>query len=276
MFAEISRVGTGYHARIKLVDADNVVRGTRELSHPSERCADIVAAMALSMSIAIDPDSLMGPRIVADAGAPSPVVDASSEPTPLPSPSAPPLAAAPTTSGRPPDAPPAPLHLEVGLGPSLWLGASPAPNVGGFVFARLRFRWFSVALEGRGDLPASHAVSTGTVQTSLFFGGVSPCAHLEWAGRLPGALGFCGVVAVGSLRATSQNVTTPSEDSALHAAVGPRLVLEVPLFRGFSVGARAEGLVTLTPQRLRIDGAEAYTLSRFSLGIGLNAIVRFF
>ncbi len=280
MFAEISRVKTGYHARIKLVDADNVVRGTRELSHPSDQCADIVDAMALSMSIAIDPDSLLGPkpRVLDDGGAPTSVVyDASSESKLAPAPTAP-------TAPAPPADPSAPvreasgpaLHLEAGLGPSLWFGAAPAPNLGAHLFARLRGRWLSLGLEGRADLPASRDVSAGTVQTSLVLVGVSPCAHLEWEGRLPGALGLCGVAALGSLRATSRNVTTPLDDSAIHAALGPRLVLEIPLFRGFSLGARAEGLATLTPQSLRIDGADAYTLSRFSLGVGLGAIVRFF
>ena len=59
LFAEISKVGREYRARIKLVDDNNVVRGTRELAYEGENCADIIDTMALSMSIAIDPTSLM-------------------------------------------------------------------------------------------------------------------------------------------------------------------------------------------------------------------------
>src|SRR5262249_33053485 len=61
LFAEIERVGTTYRARVRLVDDGNIVRGARDLMHGTARCADLVDAMALTMSIAIDPRSLAGP-----------------------------------------------------------------------------------------------------------------------------------------------------------------------------------------------------------------------
>src|SRR5438445_535002 len=57
VFVEISGEEDAFRAKIKLVDDEQLVRGVRELSHPGKVCASIIATLALSISIAIDPDS---------------------------------------------------------------------------------------------------------------------------------------------------------------------------------------------------------------------------
>src|SRR5262249_14357059 len=61
LYAEVGRKDDVYRAHVKLVDEKNVVRGARSLEHRGGVCADVIDAMALSMSIAIDPRSLVGP-----------------------------------------------------------------------------------------------------------------------------------------------------------------------------------------------------------------------
>jgi hypothetical protein len=57
MFVEVTAVTGGYTAQLKLIDGENVVRGDRAL-HLRGRCAELMEAMALTISIAIDPMSV--------------------------------------------------------------------------------------------------------------------------------------------------------------------------------------------------------------------------
>jgi hypothetical protein len=54
--AVIERKGDELRGRIELVNAASDSQGVRELTVPADRCWDLVRAMALSMSIAIDPE----------------------------------------------------------------------------------------------------------------------------------------------------------------------------------------------------------------------------
>ena len=57
MFAEVSAVNGGFTANLRLADAENAVHGARQL-HVQGRCADLMDAMALTISLAIDPMSV--------------------------------------------------------------------------------------------------------------------------------------------------------------------------------------------------------------------------
>ena len=277
MFAEISKVGREYRARIKLVDDKNVVRGTRELAYDGDRCADIIDTMALSMSIAIDPTSLMrAPEASpvaalpsAEPASPTPIATESPQPTPTQPPQ-------PAKPRRPAPTPPTndtgattPLAFDAGGGPSVWFGAAPAPNASGELFLRLRKGDFSVALEGRLDAPADAILSNGSVRTALTLASLVPCGHIRW-------FGVCFVGSLGEVRATSGQVAISREASAIHAAVGPRAALDIPVVGPLSVRAYASLLLSLTSQSLELDGASAYVLSRVSGGIGAGVALRFF
>jgi hypothetical protein len=259
MMVQVSRDGEGYRAHIQLIGEDGVVRGTRDLAQPSPRCEDIVDTMALTMSLAIDPRSLVEPA------------------PPLLPPPAP--AAAPARAPEPPKQEiadkssaarprPSPLHLDAGFGPGFWIGAAPSVSVSGVLFARLRGPRWSAALEARGDLPASRAVAQGTVETWLGFGSLVPCFHLA-------PLLGCVVGSVGVLHATS-NVQASKQADALHAAVGPRVGAEIALRGDFALWAHLDALWTLTPERLQIGGQDVYSLPDVSFGITAGASVRFF
>ncbi len=61
LVAHVRREGDGFHTAVGLVDENGVERGARQLTVDSRECADAIAAMALTISIAIDPLSLTGP-----------------------------------------------------------------------------------------------------------------------------------------------------------------------------------------------------------------------
>jgi hypothetical protein len=135
----------GFVARVKLVDGDNTVRGEREL-HARKACADLVPALALTISLAIDPTAGEGKAPPPDAPPRErPVdLDASTEATvPSPPPDVP--------SVEPTPAEPAGLRWALGVGMLGALGAAPAANVGLSVFGEARYRWASV-----GSGPASN------------------------------------------------------------------------------------------------------------------------
>lgn len=263
MFATLSKDRARYLAHLELVDERGDVRGARDLVQAGEPCADIIDTMALSMSIAIAPESAMGPLDATDATGPT-------------APSPPPRttrARATSSAGRPsaagPTTEPPSAHVQVGLSPSFAVGAAPSANVGASLFVRGKFHRWSLGLEARGDLPGTRSLDHGTVSTSLVFGTAAACAHV-------GVFGVCGLASLGTLRGSSRDVRAPREDVAFHAAVGPRVEADMPVWKSLSLRAHADGLLTLTPQTLQIDGRDVFALSRVSGVFGAGVAWEFF
>lgn len=265
MFAEVRKRGSDYIVAIKLIDENNIVRGARELVHEGEPCSELVNLMALSMSIAIDPLSLAGPRT------PDPTPpEAPPEEAPEPTAEAPPPVAPPTPPAvQPPPQPARTWHLDLGLGPALSLGAAPAPAVGARIGTYLHVDRFSILLEGHGDLPASGDLGRGRVRTSILQGVLGACYGLPW-------LFGCAVGTLGALSASSEGISAPRTETAPHATVGLRIGTEVRLLPAFSVRAQLDGLGLLTPHRFAVNGSEVESLSTFAVAGSILGVVRFF
>jgi hypothetical protein len=279
MFVEISRSGSSFRARIKLVDADDMVRGERELVEPGPSCAGLIDVMALSVSIAIDPYSLGHPR---KEGPPSGSVEAPSDGA-APSSSKPeeqhpntehaePVARAEAPSPASPPLPsPSPgVTWHAGAGLSAWIGAAPGPNVGARVFIQPRYERASLALEGRFDLPGSKDLPSATVRTSIVAASLVPCLHVvAW-------LAGCGVISAGSVHATSEGLAHPSTSSALLLALGVRAVAEVPLTKAFAAWGSLEGIAPLEVERITVGGNVVYTLPSVGAAASIGVGMRFF
>jgi hypothetical protein len=216
------------------------------------------------MSIALDPLSLMRPPA-------PPASPDQSEPPPA---AAPPPSPQPSPSPREEQEPKPPLtaaspgpSLDLGIGATGSLGSAPAAAVGATGFAGVRFRGVSLAIGGRADAPASRATGEGDVRTSLLAGWLSGCAH-------GGILFGCGVLTVGSLRA-SADVPAPTSQSSLFFGVGPRAGVLVPVTTAIDVGATGEALFLLSPYTLRIDTRPVYSSSVVSATLTLLAVAHF-
>ncbi|MFO0677084.1 MAG: hypothetical protein U0169_11140 [Polyangiaceae bacterium] len=147
LIADVERAKGRFVAHIKLVGDDDVTRGARRLEHGGPSCADMIDTMALSISIAIDPESLTrAPR-----PDPVPAADSSADRAPPVSPGATTAreAAIEPVGGGPARARPKEdlaiprsesisYRIEAGGGVLGAVGAAPATNVGVEAFARWR------------------------------------------------------------------------------------------------------------------------------------------
>jgi hypothetical protein len=268
MFAEVRRDGTTYKAAIKLIDEHSIVRGARELIHVGEPCSELVDLIALSMSIAIDPLSLAGPR-------PPPEAPVVAVPVPPPkSPPEPPTIPPPKPSTPAPQKPAdepkgAPVHFDLGIGPAFGIGTAPSPTVGALVGGYWHIGRLGLFGEARADLPSSRIHPQGTVGTSLFAGSLGVCYELR-------VVFGCALGSLGALSASAEGISAPRSDVAVHASVGARLGAELRLAPAFALRAHLDGAAVLTPHRLTIDGGEVQTLSSIAGTLGILAAVRFF
>src|SRR5262249_52470052 len=143
LFAEVDREGQSFVARVKLVAHDNTVRGARTLK-TTGACSDLMATLALTISIAIDP--MAGTRSGPPEGLPPSEkeveITEGVEERPPPEP--------PTEPEKPPVEPPARrIGFAFGAGAIGSLGSAPGPALGFAVFARARLADLSLSLEGR-------------------------------------------------------------------------------------------------------------------------------
>ncbi|MCC6747615.1 MAG: hypothetical protein IT371_08160 [Deltaproteobacteria bacterium] len=232
--AEVAADGEGLRARVTLRSAGGARLGERVLRAPSPDCRELAAAMALAISIAIDPwvapgDGGGAPR----APAPRPAA-VSPPPEPrreLRAASTSPVRSTPAVQPTPAlRARPRSLALAIAAGPFLSVGAAPSPNAGLRVDATLRFGRTSVGLEGRVDLPVGKDLEPGRLSTALLMAAALGCGHLS-------LVSACVLLGGGALRVNTSGLERSAPVTLGYAAGALRLGLEVPL--GAVLGLRA-------------------------------------
>lgn len=266
LFTEVDKDANGFVARVKLVSHDNTVRGARTLQ-TTGACSDLMASLALTISIAIDP--MAGTRKGPPEGLPpgerpvevgptsprgeEPIEETHGEPAP-----------------SPPAAPASPrVVFAIGAGPVGSVGYAPGPAVGLAIFGRARIGDVSLTLEGRGDLPSGTDVSGGgRVRSSLLAASLLPCGHT-------GILFGCVRGTIGRLQAEGVDVTDPGSSGAIWGAIGVRAGAEVPLGRVFALRIAAGGDAVLTSYSLRIGGVTRFRYSAVAGDLGLAAVAIF-
>lgn len=264
----IRRSKDTYAGEVKLVDEAGVERGARTFESRASECAEIAETMALSMSIAVDPQSALAPPkptepppkdpVVVDEPAPAPL----QEPRPLPPPVPLPKSEKPPESRREP-------WLGLAIGAHGAAGIGPAPAFGLAGSGELRLTGASLGLGARVDFPSSATTSEGGRANVLFVAGEAvPCF------RVSIAFG-CGVLLLGGMRAESFDVTTPRSSATFFAAAGARAGADVPLGRDFALRLAADLLGHFTPYGLAVNGRSVFTSSSFSGRLGAS-LVRFF
>lgn len=228
VLAQIHRVSKGYGGTVQIVGDDGKVRGARELTTTGDDCGELVTALALAVSIALDD---------LDEGPPATPVEtpmaAEELVTPVPSP--------PARPSEPEPVPQAPskegtskVNVVMSMGPTGSLGTGPDVAAGASLSAALRWPSVAARLDVRGELPASkamvNAAGGGQVATNLVVATASGCVR----GRVPFA---CIGGGAGVLFSRTDGITRPARDSAALlvgvvqagidlALVGSRLYLE--------------------------------------------------
>ncbi len=241
----ISRSPRSFEGEFALYDADGALVGRRPMG--ASTCAGLVQDLATSLSLALRPFLLP----TAPAAPPRSPPFALDRPPPVP-PTAPP------SSTRP--------DIRIGLGASMGFGLSPAivsPGFGGFV--GVRWAWFFLSLEGRGDLPASTNGPSGAhLRTSLAVGTFAPCLHRRWL------LG-CGLLTVGALHGAGVNVH-PDGQTGPYLAAGLRAGVEAPFSDHFSGQITADGLITALRPRMLVGATEEWVAPVASGSIGIRLV----
>jgi hypothetical protein len=258
---DVERKESGFRAEVKLVDEQGVVRGTRHLETKESECTSLMAAMALTISLVVDPLSLTSP------GHPN-VEPAEASPEPPPEPPAALVIAPPAKPSPSPRSGPEPIHLFGGVGVLGSLGTAPSLTFGGDVFLGLQRRMFSFELEARGELPSSSASTpAGAVQSERVMGSLVPCLHL-------GVGLFCAVGSLGWVHASGSDATAQS-GSALAGAIGARAGIELKVGTVLRLRAYADLLGELARPELQ-GTVGRYELPPLSVDLGVAALVRFF
>jgi hypothetical protein len=269
--ARILRHREELRATVELVDDRGVVRGVREFKARAGQCDELVATMALAISIAIDPANagIVGPPPKAPANPPRSATASLDRPAPprmQPAPPAPP----PEADVPEPADQPAPSSSELRAGVALIaaLGTSPTLTAGLALNAGIRRGIWSINAEGRAELPGATDVGSGRVRTSLWAGALVPCVHFD-------PLLLCATAWLGSVRAQGVGFPTSRTDDAFYAATGLRLGFEVPMTTHWTFRPELDLLGTLFPVDLQVDGTTQWVAPELSALLRAGVMARF-
>ena len=272
IIARVLREHDRLKGQVELVDEHGAQVGLREFSAEPEKCDDLIHAMALSISIAIDPKSAetysQGP---ADEPAETAEKQPESAPTPPPAPASKSVPVPAQSAHRPSPAEPSRALVEPSLGVAVLgsLGTAPNPALGAALFGALRWQAWSLALEARADLPRTGEERGVPLRTSTWAANAVPCFHF--------GVGFgCAVGSLRWLRATRTDGDA-SVGTRAFWALGGRLGAEVPLAARFSLLGYVDLMaVPAAPQvRAGAEASPAWKPPAFSGDLAIAAVMHF-
>lgn len=235
----------GLRALIALSRAGQSI-GQRALTHPGPDCEPLMHAVALAISLSIDPLAQVRPKPAAPEPPPAPVA---STPAPMP----------PESAG---------LSTHIGAGMGAAISALPAPSWGPTGSVRLAGERFSVGLDGRIDLPVTTAAGGGRVETSLATGALVFCTR-------EGGLSGCVLGQGGAFQSTGRELAEVRRPTQPYAALGLRAQAEWPPGGNYAVRLQADLLAPLVRPVLLVDGAEVWNAPAVSAGLGFLVVRNF-
>jgi hypothetical protein len=288
MVVEIRGDGASLRARVYLVQSDNLAGGARELSSPLLDCKELAAAVALAISIAIDPGVVdRSPPETEAEPAPAPqeteaAPDDSSTAAPSPDPwgtestaQSTPASSAVTdfpAKAKPAAAPraSAPVVWAIGAGGVAASGPEPSPVLGMSVVGSVRGNHWALGLAPRLDFAsaATEAGVTGEAKMYSYGASLVPCYR-----RAPFLA--CYVLETAVLVSSARGVSVPHVNDSLWFAQGARLAYSAEVVPGLGIAIDVDGLWAPDRVGLRLDGNEVYTTPRFLARLGLGVMHEF-
>lgn len=288
MVVEIRSESGSLKARVYLVETDDVAGGVRDLSSPSLDCKELTSAVALAISIAIDPGVIDRSPVETPAPAAAATEASSSAVEPADSARADPptinrefpdvraLPSKETTRDRalPPrrsraHEPATPIVFGVGVGGLIASGPEPPPVVGASLLATLRGEHWEASVSPRWDFQTSASNASGGSAHMTSYGVIlAPCYR-------SGSVLGCYVLESALVASQGTGVTYPRAGHSLWIAQGPRLAYQWQLQHALGVVARLDGLWALERIGLELDGANVYQTPRFLARAGLDTTYEF-
>lgn len=264
-------------AQMRLIDEHGVIVGSRELREKGEDCDELVASLALAISIALDPTAALGkaPTTAEQTSREEPAPETQASPA-EPSPESKLEPAAQEHPKKPRTAKPPPSeptnadseHRELAARAAFFadIGSAPALGFGWRLGLDLRRAWFRVAAEFSQQLPTSKDIpENGSATASLLTGALTPCLTT-------GTLAGCGLVTLGAMNTRGESIPNASSQSSFYAALGTRFEYTPVLFDDFQLLTQIDALKPLTPVSLRAHGEEVWhtPFLTFAAGLGLR------
>jgi hypothetical protein len=277
---EITSVDDGLHAELRLLDENGIIRGSRQLHERPGHCDELVASLALAISIALDPAA--GLALTESAGEPAPATEAGATNAEADAADAreTPTQVEPPRPPQPPRGKARAASASTGAGSlaSLlsWraqgfaaLGNAPSPAVGFRVAAGLRGKWLALSGEFADQFPSSRAVAGGgRARASLLSATLVPCVVHGWASG-------CVLASFGSLTTEGEQIPAPFRQSTAQVTVGARLGYTPALTRHFRLMLDLDVLKPLLPVTLRLREQDVWHAPLLSYAAGLGLEVQF-
>ncbi len=258
--------GGRFAAHVQLIDDEAHAQGARVLESSGRDCTSLFDTVALTVSIAIDPQALARPSVP-----PPPVVAATpplpASPTPLP---VTPLDDPPHDSGDWRPLPPADIpRARLGASARSSIGLAPGAAFGFAIGGFAVWRHASLGAEASIDLPATkHVSSSESVSAWLFAGTLVPCIRLA-------PMSLCALASVGRFAGSADGVTSPQPRAALFLGFGARVGVDLPLSDHVAFGAHADALVNASPAILRVGSTDEWTASPVAGILSLGVVASF-
>jgi hypothetical protein len=254
VFVHVERSGTGFAGSVHLVDEAG--RATDERWVHAARCDDVVLAVALTASVALDPARAFA------IGATPPKA-----PSPSPPPPTPQRAEASAGASPAENRPHMPWTFSSGVGASLSLGDAPAPVPGAVGYFAARHNALEGELDGRFVFPGSVQTALGVASSWSVEVEAAACIHL-------GLFLGCPLGQVALVDAHGE-VTASRHDVGITGRAGARAGVALPFGKRFELRLEADGLVALTPVTLRISNIPVYKYAPGMVGLTVAGGVRF-
>jgi hypothetical protein len=248
--AQVSKAPQGYRAHVQIVAEDGTVRGERDLGTKGQDCGELVGAIALAISVALD-DLDEAPAPPPDPPPPP----ARAEPDALPAPREP---VRDTPPAKPDPAPAKPPEERVDLagliGGGVVTGTAPSIAASGQIAGILGMGPLALRIDGRADAPSGTGLRpNGRLSTTSFVGVASVCVR----GKIPF---FCAGAGPGWISSTTEGLANPRTDGAAIFVAALRFGARIRASRVFFVEPSIVAGGNLVRHDVVVDGQIAYEL----------------
>lgn len=274
---------SGLRATMHWIDESGIIRGSRELSERAEHCDELVASLALAISIALDPSAALGdaPEPPSDPKHNPPSIDAADSAETRDSPEPEPTASTPLPSAKR-RAPPTPKKQRINAGSAIPValrgalfaatGAAPHLAFGWRLGPSLRLTHFKLSAEFVEQFSVSGAEQPlgGRAKVSLLEAKLAPC----WT-FADDSLAACALLGIGALHSEGQDVESASKQSNWNVTIGGRLESTPRLSGPLHLLLNADLNRSLTPITLRLRGETAWKSPPWSAALGAGLEVYF-
>jgi hypothetical protein len=274
---EITDVDDRLRATMRLVNEQGIIAGARELREGIEHCDELVASLALAISIALDPSAAL--EATPEPPANTPEVDGPVASGPAaPSGAAPGLATPQVTAAVSPAIrkrqPPVRRREESSLRVAfrgagvVGFGVGPATALGFRIGSGIGWRSFRIVAEFADQFPTSRETGfEGSVRVSQLGVSVAPC--FVWR-----AFDACAIAQAGALKSEGREIENGSVKRSLSAAMGVRAEYAPLLFGHVHLLLNVDVLKSLTPVTLQLAGRTIWSTPSVSGqgAIGLELI----